>query len=139
MTTDYLYAYGTLQVPAIFENIVGRALEGYPATLEGYACHRMRERVYPAIVRHAGGRVAGLVYAGLSSAELDRLDHYEGEFYERRVLALFAGGARIEAHAYVLRSEHRHRLSSDTWDLDAFIRDHLASYLKRIRVTSKAP
>lgn len=139
MRTHALYVYGTLQVPAIFQQIVGRALRAVPATLEGYARYRVQARVYPAIVEQAGGRVEGLVYGGLSSAELERLDLYEGDLYERRVVDLSKGGVFIQAHVYVLRVDQHHLLSSDAWDLDTFTRDHLKDYLSQISVTSRAP
>ena len=134
-----LYVYGTLQVPAIIQQIVGRALRGQPAALEGYARYRVQARVYPAIVEHVGGRVEGLVYGGLSSTELEQLDLYEGELYERRVVDVWKGGVVIQAHAYVLRASQHHLLSRDAWDLDAFARDHLKDYLSQISVTSRAP
>ena len=134
MNAHALYVYGTLQVPAIFEQIVGRRLKAEPATLEGYARYRVQARVYPAIVEQIGGRVDGLVYAGLSSTELARLD-----LYERRVVDLSRQGVEIQAHVYVLRAGQHHLLSPDAWDLDTFTRDHLNDYLSQIRVTSRAP
>lgn len=139
MSQHRLFAYGTLQVPQIFAHIVGRALESSPATLPGFACFRLVDRVYPGIVPAAGDRVAGVVYAGLDAGELERLDAYEGELYERQRLRLSTSGGPLEAHGYVLRSEHRHRLSSHAWDLEAFRRDQLASYLACISLTSRAP
>lgn len=139
MKAKALYVYGTLQVPAIFRQIVGRALTGEPATLEGYARYRVQSRVYPAIVEQAGGRVEGLVYAGLSSTELAHLDLYEGDLYERRVVELTRQGVGTLAHVYVLRAGQHHLLSSEAWDLEAFTRDHLNDYLNQIRVTSRAP
>lgn len=134
MKAHYLYAYGTLQVPAIFQHVMGRLIEGQPATLQGYARYRVSARAYPAVVAQAGGCVQGLVYAGLSSRELGRLDAYEGELYERQLLPLSTHSARVDAHVYVFRSDQRHRLSSQPWDLELFTRDHLAQYLERIGV-----
>lgn len=139
MNAHALYVYGTLQVPEIFQQIVGRRLQAEPATLEGYARYRVQARVYPAIVEQVGGRVDGRVYSGLSSTELERLDLYEGDLYERRVVDLSRQGVYIQAHVYVLRAGQHHLLSSDTWDLDAFTRDHLTDYLSQIRVTARAP
>lgn len=139
MTGHALYVYGTLQVPAIFAQIVGRHLKAEPAILAGYARYRVQERAYPAIVEQPGAHVEGLVYGGLSSTELERLDLYEGELYERRLVTLPRAGVDMHAHAYVLRSALRHLLSSDAWDLGAFTRDHLNDYLNQIRATSRAP
>jgi gamma-glutamylcyclotransferase (GGCT)/AIG2-like uncharacterized protein YtfP len=139
MTTSALYTYGTLQVPAIIALIVGRPLVGQPARLPGYSRFRIQNRVYPAIIPAAGGDVPGILYPGLEVAELERLDHYEGEIYERRELNVLVAEESVPACTYVLRPEHVHRLSEEPWDLGQFEREHLASYLARVAVTSRAP
>jgi gamma-glutamylcyclotransferase (GGCT)/AIG2-like uncharacterized protein YtfP len=139
MSTSALYTYGTLQVPDIIALIVGRRLVGQPARLLGYARYRILDRVYPAIVEATSGDVPGMLYAGLDAAELQRLDDYEGEIYERRELSVLVGAASVAACSYVLRPEHLHRLSSEPWDLADFEREHLQSYLARVSLTSRAP
>jgi gamma-glutamylcyclotransferase (GGCT)/AIG2-like uncharacterized protein YtfP len=139
MTRHHLYAYGTLQVGAIFAQIVGRAIEGQPATLTGYACYRISDRVYPAIVEAPGSEVQGVVYLGLTAEELERLDVYEGHLYERREVRVRQEDGSLLVETYVLCPEHRHRLSSEAWDRERFERLHLASYLAAVSQTSRAP
>jgi hypothetical protein len=135
----HLYAYGTLQLPEIVSQIVGRPLSAQPATLLGYVRFRVADRVYPAIVEEPAGEVTGVVYRDLSPTELTRLDVYEGDLYERRQISVVVGARSLLASTYVLRPEHSHRLSSELWDLEHFRRDHLESYLACISVTSRAP
>jgi gamma-glutamylcyclotransferase (GGCT)/AIG2-like uncharacterized protein YtfP len=137
--SHHLYAYGTLQVPAIMAHVVGRELVGRPARLRNYVRYRIEDRPYPAIVEAPGGEVDGVVYWGVEAAELERLDSYEGHFYERREVTVWIGDRSIAADTYVLRSEHAHRLSSEPWDLARFEREHLDSYLSWVRRTSRAP
>lgn len=139
MTTEHLYTYGTLQVPAIIEHIVGRPLTGVPARLDGYARFRVNGRVYPAIVEAAGGEVPGVLYAGLEATELERLDFYEGGLYERREVSVWAAGVVQRAATYVLRPELRHELSDEPWDFAGFLRDHLNEYLAIVAQTAQAP
>lgn len=139
MTPTHLYTYGTLQLPQIMSQIVGRQMLGRPARLTGYVRYRVRDRVYPAIIEAAGEMLMGVVYEQLEPAELERLDHYEGPLYERRTVQVQAGGAALDACTYVLRAEHVARLSTEAWDLERFEREHLASYLARISVTLRAP
>jgi hypothetical protein len=134
-----LYAYGTLQVPSIIAQIVGRELVGSPARLSGYVRYRVAERPYPAIVEAAAGEVDGMIYRGLDALEIERLDRYEGDMYERRELPVQVGDGWISAATYVLRPEFAHRLSEEPWDLERFMRDHLASYLAHVSQTSRAP
>jgi gamma-glutamylcyclotransferase (GGCT)/AIG2-like uncharacterized protein YtfP len=135
----HVYAYGTLQVPAIIAQIVGREVVGCPARLSGYARWCIEGRLYPAIVEAPASEVDGIVYPGLDTAELERLDTYEGELYERRELPVRVGDVTIAACTYVLRAEHAHWLSREPWDLARFEREHLASYLARVSRTSRAP
>jgi gamma-glutamylcyclotransferase (GGCT)/AIG2-like uncharacterized protein YtfP len=139
MSPGCLFAYGTLQVAEIFEHIVGRALPGCPALLQGYARYRVAQRVYPAIVRQPGAYVSGLLYSGLDARELEHLDVYEGELYQRTLLEVQASGTRVEAWTYVLGDAHLEQLAPDAWDLETFQREHLTSYLKRVSVTRRAP
>jgi hypothetical protein len=130
VSLHHLYAYGTLQVPEVLQQVIGRSVAGRPAVLEGYARYRLRNQVYPGIVEHPGGHVTGLLYSGIDAHELERLDAYEGPLYERRSLTLRVDGEQIEATGYVLRIEHRRLLSNHPWELGAFSRDHLTDYLK---------
>lgn len=139
MSPAPLFTYGTLQLPQIMSQIVGRPALGQPARLLGFARYRVLDRVYPAIVESPGAEVSGVVYGGLDLAELARLDHYEGPLYERRLVAIEGAGEPLAACTYVLRPEHAARLSSEPWDLERFEREHLASYLARISVTLRAP
>jgi gamma-glutamylcyclotransferase (GGCT)/AIG2-like uncharacterized protein YtfP len=139
VNTRDLYTYGTLQVAAIIEQIVGRPLPGVPARLEGYSRYRVKGRVYPAIVEATGGEVSGMLYAGLDASELDRLDLYEGDLYERRDVSVWVGPVAKRAATYVLRPALRHHLSDEPWDFAGFLRDHLDEYLALVSQTSRAP
>jgi gamma-glutamylcyclotransferase (GGCT)/AIG2-like uncharacterized protein YtfP len=139
MSQHRLFTYGTLQVSEIFEHIVGRSLSSCPALLDGYARYRVDQRVYPAIVRQAGATVSGLLYSGVDTRELEHLDVYEGELYQRTWLEVRAGSGMTGAWTYVLGDAHLDQLAPDPWDLETFERDHLASYLARVSVTRRAP
>jgi hypothetical protein len=71
--------------------------------------------------------------------ELERLDDYEGELYERRSLGVWVGAQTLQAFTYLLRREYRALLSAEPWQLADFEREHLASYLSRISLTRRAP
>ena len=134
-----LFAYGTLQLPDILEAVLGLRWQGAPALLPGYARYRVRGKPYPAIVPEPGGNVAGLLYPGVRAAELEHLDRYEGELYERHALSVRVDGATRAAVAYVLGEQHRALLSNESWELGAFEREHLTEYLRTISGTRRAP
>jgi len=134
-----LFTYGTLQNAAVFAAVVGRSWPSSPARLLGYARYRVNDKPYPAIVSEPGAEVHGSLYEGVTQAELEQLDDYEGALYERRSLRVWVGTQALEAFTYLLLLEHRGLLSAQGWELADFEREQLASYLNRISVTRRAP
>ncbi len=139
-----LYAYGTLIIPEVLEAVIGRRPHWQIGVLQDYACHRVQQQVYPAIVERAGARVSGVVYFALSPEEFTQLDHYEGDLYERRSVRVSLGGGELEgvefeADTFVLVDGHHHHLGAEGWDAEEFRRKHLQSYLARMAVTGTAP
>jgi gamma-glutamylcyclotransferase (GGCT)/AIG2-like uncharacterized protein YtfP len=107
-----LFAYGTLQDPAVQQRQLGRILDGMPDALTGY-------RTVPIPIRDARKRAAtglsaylALIETGIaadvvdgraypiSRAELARTDTYEGSGYRRIRVTLRSGRT---AWAYALR------------------------------------
>jgi len=134
-----LFTYGTLQNAEVIAQVVGRSWPSSPALLEGYARYRVNDKPYPAIVEAPGAQVHGSLYSGVTQRELERLDDYEGELYERCSLRVWVGTRALDAFTYLLRREYRALLSAELWELADFEREHLASYLSRISVTGRAP
>jgi gamma-glutamylcyclotransferase (GGCT)/AIG2-like uncharacterized protein YtfP len=134
-----LFTYGTLQNAEVLAQVVGRSWPSSPALLDGYARYRVNDKPYPAIVEQPGAQVQGSLYSGVTQRELERLDDYEGELYERCSLRVWVGTQAMDAFTYLLRAEYRALLSAELWELADFEREHLASYLSRISVTGRAP
>ena len=80
-----LFTYGTLRDPATQQRLLGRTLgDGAPDTLRGYRLAKLTgiHEVYSILQPHAGSVVEGMLFE-VSDDELDRLDAYEGEAYQR--------------------------------------------------------
>lgn len=128
-----LFVYGTLLAPELRRALLGRAVAGTPAELDGYACFRVRHAPYPAIAPAADATTAGELIGGLSPAELDILDDYESAMYRRLVVTVRdAAGNETEAFTYVIDESAVHRLSDELWDYAAFRLRQLDRYLKAI-------
>jgi gamma-glutamylcyclotransferase (GGCT)/AIG2-like uncharacterized protein YtfP len=139
MSAPGLFAYGTLQLPEILAQVVGRSWPGSRAELVGYRRYALRGKPYPAIVAEDGAHVVGLLYPGVSPLELDLLDSYEGELYERRLVTVHVGPLTAPAFVYVLGEPSSEQLTAREWNLEQFARDQLASYLAQVSVTRRAP
>lgn len=132
--TSRLFAYGTLQFPAILTAVTGLQLRGVDATLRGYRCEGLRGEVYPAIMAASTEQVRGILYRGLSPAALMALDRFEDDEYRRRVVTVITDdGREQQAWCYVIAPRWRRRLDGRRWDPEPFERLHLAAYLRRLR------
>lgn len=116
-----LFCYGTLQSEAIFSAITGVVPPRQRAVLHGYACYRVKRATYPGIVAVKQGCVAGTLYQGLNGLALNRLDQFEGGFYQREELEVITdAGQAISAWVYVIKRDCRHLLTRDAWRYDDY-------------------
>lgn len=103
----HLFAYGTLMDPATMARVAGRV----PGTPEPARLHGYRRRDtrfgYPAIFPAPGAVVEGVLWRGLTPAELARLDEYEDEglAYTRTLVTVQAAAGPVQAWVYVGRPE----------------------------------
>lgn len=125
-----VFAYGTLLFAEVMEAVAGARYPSEDAVLGGYRRFRVRERAYPGVVAAAGAETVGRLYRGLTLTALERLDHFEGDLYERRRLPVHrADGSATEAFVYVIPEARRDALTEEPWDVAAFARQHLDRYL----------
>ncbi len=140
MTREPLFAYGTLQFPAIIAAVTGRTLTGTPAVLDGYARFGIRDEPFPGIIPSEPHQVEGVLYTDVTPAERRRVDIFEGEPYHRETVTvrLPEDGTRIEAITYVIRPRWRTILSPSGWDPDEFARRWHDTYVKRVTNARRA-
>lgn len=110
--------------PEVLQAVMGRRLEGEPATLEGYTRLRVIGQHYPVIVVSLDDSVAGILYQGLTADEFGRLDAFEGEEYDR--IGVCLGDAK--AFAYVLSDDCRHIAAPEPWHPEQLTPGQLASF-----------
>lgn len=127
---DQLFCYGTLCVPEIMRRVSGSLPASISSTLLNYACYGLTGLAYPGIVPEKGARVCGVLYQGLSRAQLAKLDAYEGGQYRRVRVRVNTGQAqRLRAWTYELQPRFYHRLTGRAWSLEQFSREQLPLYL----------
>ena len=130
--TAALFAYGTLELPAVLEALTGRQFASEPALLAGFARFRLRGQPFPGAIPSPSASTPGRLYHGLDARSLALLDDFEGELYERqRVEVQSAAGGLRTAFAYVLAAAHAALLSSEPWQRERFEAEQLPGYLRR--------
>lgn len=128
--TASLFAYGTLEIPAVMQAVTGRDFPSAEAVLEGFARYRLKGRAYPGIVANAGAQTRGRVYRSVDRLSLELLDRFEGKLFERRLISVRTlEGTALCAYTYAVRERHHALLSRESWDRDRFAARHLRRYL----------
>jgi hypothetical protein len=127
--------------PDVWRAVVGRDAPSIEATIDGYAAYRVEGEVYPAVVPESGAETPGLVYFGLTDAEIERLDRFEGSFYERTMVTALTGDGRdLPAECYVARRSSRDQVTVEPWDAEGFLaRGGLAAFQARYPGFAAAP
>ncbi len=106
---EKLFTYGTLQDPETQQRLLGRALgDGKPDTLLGYRLAKLAgiHQVYSILQPHPGSTVAGLLFE-VSQEELQQLDDYEGDAYQRVSVRLVS---KTRAWAYMENPRSSYRI-----------------------------
>jgi len=119
----------------MFEPVWSRLVQGTyghrEARLYGFARRKVRHDVYPVVfpAERCDG-VDGLVYLNVSAADIARLDHFEGEFYERQMHPVrIENGPDVAAAVYVLKDQYDHLIDSSEWDPQWFATEGLPTFL----------
>lgn len=127
----HLFTYGTLTFPEVWDRISIGMFPSRPAILRGYSMFRVKDAVYPGIIRSdAVSEVHGVLYDDLDEDTLFELDTYESSFYDRLpVKVMVAEGAEVECHAYIVPDSRKDLLTDERWDKEWFRAHELQRYL----------
>ena len=118
------FTYGSLMSGDIMSAVTGVRAAHCSATLDGYCRHPVIGAEYPGMVARAAHQVCGVLYLDLPPAAWPRLDRFEGEEYERRIVEVaLADGTVTRAWTYVFRDELSARLGEGDWDFARFLRE----------------
>ncbi|KAK4143713.1 AIG2-like family-domain-containing protein [Dichotomopilus funicola] len=140
------FFYGTLMAPEVFYSVcygrkevppsIAAQHTFQPALLHNYCRRRVRYADYPGIIEDPRHDVFGILATGLTRANMQKLDYFEGSQYERRKVKVSlldkvgdahgegnVEGEERETEVYVFLEERD--LESKEWDLEEFRRDKM--------------
>ena len=121
---SHLFAYGTLICEDIMQAVSGQRKGFEAASLQHYERRSVIEQPYPALIERADATVTGVVYRDISDDMWQRLDLFEGERFERRLVTVqLLDGGETEACVYVLLPEHWHIVRDSGWDFERFMKE----------------
>ncbi|NEX63268.1 gamma-glutamylcyclotransferase family protein [Noviherbaspirillum galbum] len=114
----HVFTYGSLMFSPVWERVVRGSYEAEPAVLSGHVRHAILGETYPGMIASPGSEVAGMLYRGVSDADVAALDAFEGVEYRRVAVQVAAGGRPVEAQTYLYLMPDR--LSADPWVPERF-------------------
>ncbi len=127
----HIFAYGSLMIPGVMRAVTGRDFVSIPAFLRDHARYRVRGESYPGMIQDKGSMTPGVLYLDLDHDAVKRLDDFEGAWYERTPVGTETGEGKIlKAETYLFKPEYRGLLTRDPWDLEAFARKDLRTFLE---------
>ncbi len=115
-----LFAYGTLQLPERLQALIGRVPPGIPAQLAGFRCGLVARADFPGLVPSADSTTAGLLLAGLTADELQKLDAYEGELYQRVAVHVQTAEGLFSTWVYQIAPWARSRVTHELWTIEGY-------------------
>ena len=123
--STHVFTYGSLMFAPVWQRVVRGTYRSAAATLPQHRRFALADDTYPGMVPEPDAEVAGVVYFDVAPADLQALDHFEGEEYRRisapvRLVPPNAGALPITVMAETYLFEAVHRLSVLPWEPDAF-------------------
>ncbi|KAF4975197.1 hypothetical protein FZEAL_7982 [Fusarium zealandicum] len=141
------FFYGTLMAPEVFFSVVygdknpPQAIKDLhtfsPAILEGYCRRKIQYADYPAVVQEKGHTVLGVYATGLTDANVEKLDTFEGGDYDKEKVHVkllekdgkpTTHGEHKEAFVYVFL--HREDTLEEEWDFEDFRKTKMQSWTR---------
>lgn len=128
-----LFAYGSLQLPEIFEAVTQRSQEGVPAVLRGFRRTKLRGFGFPALLPAQGAETPGILYPLLDEDAWRRLDAFEDDFYQRTAVTVHLTDTSLRpAHTYVLAESFLHLSLDASWALNDLDQATIRNLLERL-------
>lgn len=133
LRTD-LFCYGTLMYAPVMCLVCGAVPPMEAVTLPDYVRLSVSGKPFPGVICKPGSVVHGVLYHGLTPRQLQQLDAYESDFYQRvQVRVTTARGAWFPAAAYIISPHTYNILNRHGWEPQRFARYFLPRYLAQLR------
>lgn len=127
-----LFTYGSLMFPAVWRQLVSEPRESKLAFLPNFSRRLIFLDTYPLIIADtAYTGILGKIYFGLTTADIARLDWFEGEIYRRIRIDAQVGREKISCETYVPKPEYETLVRQDIWRGDIFQSIQMPIFLGR--------
>ncbi len=125
----HLFTYGSLMFPQVWTTVVRGEYKKQPARLHGHQRRSIKGETYPAaIAASATDFIDGQLYMNINDEDMQRLDTFEGNDYEKiEAPVTLADNKIVTAEVYLYC--HHERLAAQDWDVQWFEREGITLFL----------
>ena len=128
-----LFAYGSLQLPEVFEAVTRQSRKGVPAVLRDFRRTKLKGFGFPALRPALGIETSGVLYPALDEDAWRRLDAFEDDFYQRRAVTIHLSDTSLcLAYVYVLADGFLHLSLDEPWSLSDLDQTTIQHLLERL-------
>ena len=132
MDQMHVFTYGTLMFSEVWRAVIGRRYRQSKAVVDGFQRHAVLGVDYPCLIRsEPDQQVDGILYFDIKRDDLETLDNFEADQYDREVIpCTLANGEIVEAFAYLWSERHMDQVGED-WDIEGFRDEGMRRFLAR--------
>lgn len=117
-----IFAYGSLMCNDIMFGVANCRVENQKATLKNYYRSKIKNEEYPGVIPCSNKEVDGVLYLNLPDSAIERLDVFEGKYYDRLDVQVCTGECReMDAMTYVIKPHYYHLLTHSEWSYTHFL------------------
>lgn len=125
-----IFVYGSLMYDEVWYKIVQGFHQKIKAEIVGYKRLKIKNADYPGLIT-GEGIVEGLVWLNVSQSNIDKLDLFEGEFYQRvEDIATDINNNKLVVDFYLIQDSYLSILEDVEWDEKEFKQHGLENFLK---------
>lgn len=126
----HLFTYGSLMFAPVWERVVRGRYASSVETVKGFVRRGVTGEEYPAVIRSEApdAVLSGRVYRNIQLADLQRLDAFEGDDYQR-ISTRTCNSEPVELYLYL----QPQRMTAQDWDPEWFRKTGMEAFLSRYR------
>ncbi len=118
----------------MFSEVWNKVVQGnyYSSTavLQGYRRFSIQNESYPGLMQSNKAEfVNGIVYHDVDIPDLQRLDAFEGSYYERVQVTVGVGNYNIKSHVYLIKEQYLYLATENHWDPDDFYKNSIGDFV----------
>jgi gamma-glutamylcyclotransferase (GGCT)/AIG2-like uncharacterized protein YtfP len=133
-TSGTIFVYGTLSFDEVISALLGRILKGTLGSITGFKRIRIKNKTYPGLVAaNSESSVTGMVHTGITPEELELLDTFEDDFYQKfKTEIKLESGDKIQALVYIIPKSNMQFATTEEWNHDGFGKNYLSDYIEMV-------